>query len=165
MSERKVTHATFSIERIYDVPPAKVFAAFAGLEAKSKWFAGPDEWNQGKRSMDFRVGGKEHLSGGPKGQPPHIFDAIYQDIVPNERIIYTYEMHIGENRISVSLATIEFKPAGKGTRMLFTEQGAFLDDFDDAKGREEGTKQLLERLGKALGASIAFTPGPVSRVS
>ncbi len=150
MPERKVTHATFSIERTYDVPPHKVFAAFASLEAKSKWFGGPDEWNLGKRSMDFRVGGKEHLSGGPKGQPPHIFDAIYQDIVPNERIIYSYDMHIGENRISVSLATIEFKKAGNGTRMLFTEQGAFLDDFDQPKLREEGTKVLLDQLGKAL---------------
>jgi uncharacterized protein YndB with AHSA1/START domain len=150
MPERKVTHATFSIERTYDVPPAKVFAAFANLEAKSKWFAGPDEWEQGKRVMDFRVGGKEHLSGGPKGQPPHVFDAIYQDIVTNERIVYTYDMHIGENRISVSLATIEFKKAGKGTRMLFTEQGAFLDAFDNPKVREEGTKVLLDHLGNLL---------------
>jgi uncharacterized protein YndB with AHSA1/START domain len=152
MSERKVTHATFSIERTYGVPPTKVFAAFASLEAKSKWFAGPDEWNKGKRTMDFRVGGKEHLSGGPKGEPPHIFDALYQDIVPNERIIYTYDMHIGDNRISVSVATIEFKVTGNGTRMLFTEQGAFLDGFDNPKLREDGTKQLLEQLGKALAA-------------
>jgi uncharacterized protein YndB with AHSA1/START domain len=102
--------------------------------------------------MDFRVGGKEHLSGGPKGKPPHVFDAIYQDIVPGERIVYTYDMHIGDNRISVSLTTIEFKKAGKGTRMLFTEQGAFLDDFDKPEMREEGTKVLLDQLGKALRA-------------
>jgi uncharacterized protein YndB with AHSA1/START domain len=152
MPERKVTHATFSIERTYDVPPAKVFAAFASLEAKSKWFGGSGEWLQGKRMMDFRIGGKEHLSGSKKGNPPHIFDAIYQDIVPDQRIIYTYEMHIGETRISVSLATIEFKEAGKSTRMLFTEQGAFLDGFDKPEMREEGTKVLLDRLGAALQA-------------
>ena len=150
MPERKVTHATFTIERNYDVPPAQVFAAFASIEAKSKWFAGPEEWQFGNRTMDFCVGGKEHLSGGPKGQPPHHFDAIYQDIVPNERIIYTYDMHIGDDRISVSLATIEFKKAGKGTRMVFTEQGAFLDDFDNPKLREDGTKVLFEQLGEAL---------------
>jgi uncharacterized protein YndB with AHSA1/START domain len=150
MTSRKVTHATFTIERTYDVPPERVFRAFADAEAKAKWFAGSGEWREGKRVMDFRVGGKEHLSGGRKDGPPHIFDALYQDIVPNERIIYTYEMHIGEKRISVSLATIEFKKAGKGTKMSFTEQGAFLDDFDRPETREEGTKVLLENLARSL---------------
>jgi uncharacterized protein YndB with AHSA1/START domain len=150
MTARKVTHATFTIERAYDVPPDRVFRAFADPEAKAKWFGGSGEWRQGKRVMDFRVGGKEHLSGGREGHPPHIFDATYQDIVPNERIIYTYEMHIGEKRISVSLATIEFKKAGKGTKITFTEQGAFLDDFDQPETREEGTKVLLDRLAQSL---------------
>ena len=150
MTTRKVTHATFTIERTYDVPPERVYRAFADPETKYKWFVGPDEWEQGERTMHFRIGGKEHLSGGPKGQPPHIFDATYMDIVPNERIIYTYEMHIGGNRISVSLATIELKQAGKGTRMTFTEQGAFLDDFDKPEMREEGTKVLLEQMAKSL---------------
>ena len=53
--------------------------------------------------------------------------------MPNERIIYGYDMHLDDKRISVSLATVEFKPAGKGTRLTFTEQGAFLDGFDDPK--------------------------------
>jgi hypothetical protein len=59
-------------------------------------------------------------------------------------------MHIGSNRISVSLATIELKKSGKGTRMTFTEQGAFLDDFDQPEMREEGTKVLLEQMAASL---------------
>ena len=55
------------------------------------------------------------------------FDAYYQDIVPKERIIYAYGMKINGAPISVSLATIEFKPAGTGTLLIITEQGAFLD--------------------------------------
>ncbi len=130
--KRSVTHATFAIERTYDAAPARVFQAFADPAAKARWFAGPDEWQRvGKHEFDFRVGGRECVAGGPSGGPVHYFDALYQDIVPNERIIYTYDMRMDEKRISVSVATIQLTPAGKGTRLTFTEQGAFLDGFDN----------------------------------
>ena len=70
--------------------------------------------------------------------------------MPNHRIIYGYDMHLDDKRISVSLATVEFKPAGKSTRLTFTEQGAFLDGFDDPSMRERGTVVLLENLSKAV---------------
>jgi uncharacterized protein YndB with AHSA1/START domain len=109
MSERSVTHATFVVERSYDASPARVFAAWATPKAKARWFVGPDEWEASDHELDFRVGGRERVSGGPKGGPVHAFDARYQDIVPNERIVSTYDMHLDETRISVSLATVEFK--------------------------------------------------------
>jgi uncharacterized protein YndB with AHSA1/START domain len=138
------------IERTYPAAPSRVFHALADKTAKSKWFVGPDDWGVGKFEMDFRVGGREINSGGPKEGPIHIFNAIYQDIVEDERIIYAYDMHLDGKRISVSLATIELKPDGKGTRLVFTEQGAFLDGFDDPAQRERGTHVLLDALGKAL---------------
>jgi uncharacterized protein YndB with AHSA1/START domain len=150
MTERKVTHATFTIERSYPAPPQRVFQALSDKGSKMKWFVGPGEWKAEAYEMDFRVGGRERLVGGIEGQPPHSFDAIYQDIVENQRIIYAYDMHIGEMRISVSLATIELQPEGSGTRLKLTEQGAFLDGYDNAADREEGTRVLLEQLGKAL---------------
>ena len=78
------------------------------------------------------------------------FDAIYQDIVPNERIMFSYDMHLDDRRISVSLTTIEFKPEGSGTRLAFTEQGAYLDGWDNPADREEGTAGLLDALGAEL---------------
>jgi uncharacterized protein YndB with AHSA1/START domain len=79
------------------------------------------------------------------------FDAIYHDIVPRERIVYTYEMHLDERKISVSLATLEIEPAGAGqTKLKVCEQGAFLDGYDDAGSREHGTGILLDQLGASL---------------
>jgi uncharacterized protein YndB with AHSA1/START domain len=150
MTERKVTHSTFVIERTYPASPARVFAAFADQKIKDRWFAGPDEWGPDEREMDFRVGGRETSRGGPKGGPIHAFDALYYDIVPNERIVFAYDMHLDDLRISVSLATIELKPDGAGTRLVYTEQGAFLDGFDDPAGREHGTGELLDQLGRVL---------------
>lgn len=150
MTQRSVTHAMFTIERAYAASPARVFQAFADPVAKAKWFGGPYEWEKGPAEFDFRVGGREISSGGPAGAPIHIFNCVYQDIVPNERIIYTYDMVLDETRISVSLATIEFKAQGAGTRLIFTEQGAFLDGYDDAGSRQEGTEWLLGKLEASL---------------
>ena len=84
------------------------------------------------------------------GGPVHTYDAIYQDIVADQRIVYSYDMHLDERRISVSLATVEFKPSAGGTRLVFTEQGAYLDGFDDPAVREEGTRELLGALDAEL---------------
>jgi uncharacterized protein YndB with AHSA1/START domain len=150
MTERSVTHATFVIERTYDASPARVFAAFADPKIKARWFKGPPEWGPEELEMDFRVGGREISRGGPKGGPIHSFEARYQDIVPNERIVFTYDMHLDDKRISVSLSTVELKPAEKGTQLIFTEQGVFLDGYDDSAGREHGTGELLDNLGAEL---------------
>jgi uncharacterized protein YndB with AHSA1/START domain len=141
-----VTHSTFSLERTYDASPARVFAAFADGEQKAQWFGGPEEWTQPVFEFDFRVGGRERNHGGPEGGPVHAFEAVYYDIVPDERIVYAYEMYLDGKRISVSLTTIELAPAGDGTRLTLTEQGAFLDEFDDPSLRERGTRDLLEAL-------------------
>jgi uncharacterized protein YndB with AHSA1/START domain len=147
MAKSSVVHATFVVERTFNATPAEVFNAFADPKAKAQWFAGPEEWESGPREFDFRVGGRERNSGGPKGGPIHSFECIYQDIVPNQRIIYSYDMHLDKHRISVSLATIELTPAGKETRLVLTEQGAFLDGYDNAGQRERGTHALIDALG------------------
>ncbi|HEY2659461.1 MAG TPA: SRPBCC family protein [Caulobacteraceae bacterium] len=155
MTQRSVTHATFCIERTFDAPPARVFAAFASLEAKSQWFTGAPGWISTDREFDFRVGGREVSKVGPPGGPMHIFEARYWDIVPNERVVFSYDMHLDETRISVSLTTIELKPSGAGAALSFTEQGAFLDGFDDPKGREDGTRRLLNALEASLKIAVA----------
>ena len=130
MTERSVVHSTFVIERVYPAAPAKVYLALSDPDAKRRWFADPDSPTPSRYEMDFRIGGKEVNAGGPKEGPIYIFAATYQDIVPNERIVYSYDMLAGDVRISVSLATIELRPEGTGTRLVLTEQGAFLDGHD-----------------------------------
>ena len=111
---------------------------------------GPDEWVSSGHELDFRVGGRERISGGEQGGPVFTFEARYADIVPDERIVTTYEMYQDDTRISVSLAAVEFQPAGAGTRLVYTEHGAFLDGHDTPAARERGTADLLDRLGVVL---------------
>ena len=144
MTNRSVTHSTFVIEREYAAPPARVFGAWSDPEAKAQWFGASDF------ELDFRVGGREVNRGGPEGGPVFTYDARYQDIVEGERIVYTYDMLMDETRISVSVTTVQFEQSGDGTRLTYTEQGAFLDGHDTPEQRKEGTGSLFDKLGEAL---------------
>jgi uncharacterized protein YndB with AHSA1/START domain len=150
--QRTVAHGTFSLERTYPASPARVFRAFADPKQKAQWFRGPAEWVQETRDHDFRVGGHERAANGPTGGPMHVFTCTYEDIVPDARIVYTYTMHSDATKTSVSIATIEFHPAGAGTRLVMTEHGVFLDGHDIPGQREAGTEGLLDKLGAFLEA-------------
>jgi uncharacterized protein YndB with AHSA1/START domain len=150
-NERSVAHGEFHLERVYDAPVAHVWKALTEQEAKARWFAGtPGSWELLERQMDVRVGGRERLQGRWQSGLVTTFDAVYQDVVPNERLVYCYQMFLDDRKISVSLATLQLEPAGRGTRLKVAEQGAFLDGFDDAGSRERGTGHLLDALGASL---------------
>ena len=80
---------------------------------------------------------------------------MYYDIVPDERIVTAYEMYVNDDRMSVSVATVELTPAGSGTHLVLTEQGVFLDGLDKNEYREHGTGELLDKLGEVLRAEAA----------
>jgi uncharacterized protein YndB with AHSA1/START domain len=153
LTKHSVEYATFTLEREYPVPRERVFAAFADKEQKAAWFGGGND-PETRWDFDFREGAREYQSGQFMGQL-HTFDAIYHDIVENERIAYSYTMHVDDVRLSASLTVIEFTPTAGGTRLVFTEQGAFFDGHEEPGLREQGLNQILD----ALGASFAATTG------
>jgi uncharacterized protein YndB with AHSA1/START domain len=149
-SQSSVVHSTFSVERTYPQPPARVFAAFSNQATKRRWFAEGESWEVDEFMMDFRVGGREISRFRFKGGPPMGNDTIYLDIVPDQRIVIAYTMTVDDTRISVSLATVEIAPSGDGAHLVYTEQGAFFEGAEAAKQRENGCRWLLEQLADEL---------------
>src|SRR5579862_4074766 len=146
-----VVHGIFHIDRTFAATPQRVFQAFANPAAKALWFSGtPGKWQAIERAMDFRVGGREVAKGQWTDGPVTTFDAVYHDIIPDRRIVYSYNMFVDARKLSVSLATIEISAAAGGTHLRVSEQGAFLDGYDDAGAREQGTGDLMDRLGASL---------------
>lgn len=156
MTPHTTTHCSFTIERHLSASPSQVFNAWSNPDIKQRWFMGPHEWSSIGYNLDFRVGGREHLVSGPSEGPMHVYDARIEDIVPDERIVYSYDMSLDERRTSVSLATVELEPEGDGTRLRFTEEDVFLDDAYEEMSREEGTKALLDNLENELRSEIKF---------
>lgn len=152
-----VTHGTFVIERSYDAARERVFAAFADPEKKRRWFADGRGMEVVEFTTDFREGGIDRTCSrfGPSSPFPGLTmtnESRYLDIVPGGRIIMAYTMAIGDRRISVSLATIEFFSQGSGTRLVFTDQGAYFEGSDGVQMREGGWAKLLDSMGQALAA-------------
>ena len=78
--------------------------------------------------------------------PPRVFDAFAAEkgkdgwfSGPNDG-----------RKISVSLATFEFKAKGSDAHPIMTEQGAFLDGYGDAGSRERGSQEIMGKLGAYL---------------
>jgi len=156
MTEHSVIHDTFVIERTYPASTSRVFAAFASKEAKDAWGdtggIAAGEPATGPAEFDFRVGGHERFGMVNQGVT-YTYDAIYYDIVPDQRLVYSYEMYAAGVRFSVSVATIEFVKTADGTTLTWTEQGAYLDGVDGpdaSRLREGGTSEMLDGLAKYL---------------
>jgi uncharacterized protein YndB with AHSA1/START domain len=157
MMTTTTTHGSFVLERRYEASPQRVFAAWSDPAAKRAWFVEGEGWEIQSYELDFREGGTEKSRfrwlkvDEATGEQSIIGnDTVFNEIIPNERIIFTYSMDRNGKRFSVSLATVEFKPAGKGTRMIFTEDGAFFDGADGIKMREAGWHELLQKLEEHL---------------
>jgi uncharacterized protein YndB with AHSA1/START domain len=150
MTLSTVAHDTFVIERTYNVPVAQVFQAWADPNLKSRWFAGSADALGTAYELDFRVGGREVNRGGPPGGPLYRYESEFRDIIPDQRIVYTYEMYADAARVSVSVATVQFNRVETRTRLVLTEQGVFFDGLDTVAQREEGTRSLLDSLASSL---------------
>jgi uncharacterized protein YndB with AHSA1/START domain len=144
MTDRSVNHSTYTLERTYAAPPAEVFAAWSDPVTKATWFAPED----GRYSLDFRVGGTEAVHGGEGMEL--VARSEYHDIVTDERIVYTTALFNNEVLSTVSLTTVLFTGEGGGTRLVLIEQGTFLDGQEQPEWRRQGTRDWLNALGRQL---------------
>ncbi|UJR84756.1 SRPBCC domain-containing protein [Sandaracinus amylolyticus] len=143
---RSADHSTFVIERVLAASPARAFAAWSDPEKKRRWMSCHDDWKLIEDRLDFRIDGAEIRDVQRPDGVVHAFRARYLDIVPLERIVYAYEMRVGDARISASLVTVELSPSGTKTTMRFTEQVVFFDGHGDLEERRRGTEIGLDHL-------------------
>lgn len=150
-----VTHESFTLVRTIRACREHVFAAWAKPELKRRWFVDSDGpgWTERDYTLDFRVGGRETgrfvLNEGP-GAGEHTNVTHYLDIVDNEHIVYAYTMALDGRIHSASLATVTLEDENGGTKLTYTEQGAFLGVSDGAEGRKHGWQSLLAALERTL---------------
>lgn len=148
-------HNTFVIEKQYPKAPSTVFAAFADIAKKKRWYAAGGAHDVVSYELDFRVGGNETLVGKMKPGTPIAGQVLtwaqtYQVIEDNNRIVFTQTLDVGDRRISVALITAEFVSDGAGCKLLFTHQATYIQPADGPQMREHGWRVLLDAVSGAL---------------
>ena len=154
----QLAHGMFTIERRYDAAPERVFRAYSDPVAFRRWFVEAPGATVHDWVHDFRVGGRgggRYRFGG-QDSAVGFNDTVFLDIVENRRIILSdvmgRELGSERRRDSASLATVELFADGSGTRLIYTEQGAYFGDDGGAHIplREEGCAKMLENLAREL---------------
>jgi uncharacterized protein YndB with AHSA1/START domain len=152
MTHSPSTHTHFVIEREFAAAPEAVFQAWADPDAKRSWSDCHPEHTTHYR-LDFRPHGHEtHRVVYPDGRVQDI-EKVFFDIVAGRRIVFGYDIRLDARLLSVSLVTVEFfgsPRSTRGTRMVYTEQVAYLDGHEDRPQRLRGTEEGLDRLGLLL---------------
>ena len=160
-----VRHGSFTLTRRYDATPARVFAAWAIPEQRSRWNV-HGNWTVTEQTFDFREGGEEvKRFGPPGGDPVHVARTRYEDIVPDRRIVMSSTTRDREVLTSVTLLTVQIGPDGSGSKLVLTYQAVMLDEGDRIENREEGWASILAKLGEALIDSPPPSSGEVSASS
>ncbi len=147
------------MNRTFDATPDRVFAAWTDPGQFGQWF-GPVGMKTVECRIDARVGGAWRLMGeghnipgsGTPGRVRPTVSGKYLEIEPPTRLVFTWAWHEKDDfaspRGQESVVTVQFKPAGERTEMIFT-QAVFKDEASLA-AHNRGWTESLDKLGNFL---------------
>ena len=137
------TRPSLTIKRRIKASPAKVYGAWTDPEKIMHWF-GPHETVAGsvRAELDVRVGGRFRASFNTADGEYHQVGGVYREVVPNERLVFSWAWHSTPER--ESLVTLTFKPDGDGTMFTLLHEQFF--DQAARDGHEHGWTGTIDKL-------------------
>jgi uncharacterized protein YndB with AHSA1/START domain len=137
--------------RVFNAPRELVFEAHSKCEHLDKWW-GPRGYSLAVCELDFRPGGAyRFVHKGPEGVDEHGFRGKFREIVPPERIVWTFEWEGMPGHVSVDTLTLEDLGAGK-TKLTSVSVFDSMEDRDGMlqAGMETGAAETYDRLAEML---------------
>ncbi|MFH0299555.1 SRPBCC domain-containing protein [Bradyrhizobium sp. 31Argb] len=108
-----------------------------------RWF-GPANVKPGsvRAELDVRAGGRYRISFNGNDGEYHEVGGVYRDVVPNERLVFSWAWHSTPER--ESLVTVSLRPDGAGTLLTFHHE-QFVDETA-RDNHERGWTELFAKL-------------------
>ena len=135
---------SLTIKRRFKAEPAKVYAAWTDPEKMSRWL-GPVNVVRVEAGTELRVGGKYFIRMVVPNDE-HYVSGVYREIVPNEKLIFTWAWKSTPER--ESLVTVTIKPDGDGSLMTLHHEQFFDETARD--NHNKGWTEIIGRLAKLV---------------
>ena len=133
------------IKRVFSASAERVFAAWTEVELLKQWM-GPGKVTVSVAEVDLRVGGAYKLVMNDPEGATHIPSGTYEEIVPNEKLVFTWSW---ANADEVTRVTVELRELGDNeTELTLTHVGFAETGVRDH--HEECWKGCLDKLPAAL---------------
>jgi uncharacterized protein YndB with AHSA1/START domain len=132
-----------TLKRRLHAPAEKVYAAWTDPEKIVKWF-GPDAGPVTRAETDLRVGGRYTIAFQTENGEKHQVGGVYREVVPDEKLVFTWAWHTMPER--ESLVTVTIKPDGTGSILTLRHEMFFDEAARD--GHERGWSGTLDKLEK-----------------
>lgn len=136
------------MERQFDAPKHLVFLAHSKAEHMRNWW-GPRGFETTHCEIDFRVGGKWRIAHKGSDGAEYGFHGEYREIVPNEKITWTFEFE-GMPGVAVETVTFEEKNGKTILRASSIAPSKEARDGMAQSGMEWGARQTWDRLDELV---------------
>ena len=138
----------FEMERIFDAPRALVYRVWSERDLLARWW-GPEGFETLSCEADVRVGGSYRVGMRAPGGTEHWQSGEYIEVVPNERLIFTYTWEDADGRPKHwMMVSVEFEDVGQQTRVRLRHRG--LESAGAVTAHREGWESTFNRLAAQM---------------
>lgn len=140
------------ITRTFEAPREKVFRAWTDPKALKVFHAPQDSFTIPMVEVDLRVGGRYKIEMRAPDGKSHIATGIYREVVPPEKLVYTWKFEMGGKMdgthldMGETVVTLEFRVKGNGTELTLTHE--LFPNAEEKDSHLQGWTGIVERLQK-----------------
>jgi uncharacterized protein YndB with AHSA1/START domain len=129
-------------------PAKKVFQAWTTPNALHRWFAPSDQFQTPIAEVDLHVGGHYRIGMIAPDGSPHTVAGRYIQIVPNQKLAFTWQWQVGGSTPNETTVTLDFTESNNVTTLTLTH--THFPTTESKDHHQQGWTGVLDRLKRNL---------------
>ena len=135
------SETALEMKRVFQAPVERVYQAWTKPEMMSQWYF-PGPGMHAHCTVDLRIGGSYEVQMHGQEGDPYVARGVYKEIIPNEKLSFTWSW---TNEEHVSLVTLIFRSINPSETELILKHDQFMGD-EDRDSHAEGWVGTIDQL-------------------